>query len=129
MPVPADSLLLLSHSSSLPPLPASSLFSLVLQLLPPRPLPCLLTVPPPPWPQADERDIFKFFSQAGTVNDIQLITDKNTKRSKGMAYIEYKAQESVFLAISMLNGQLFMSMPLMVRPTSPARPLFFLLVP
>ena len=28
-----------------------------------------------------------------------------------MAYIEYKAQESVFLAISTLNGQLFMSMP------------------
>ena len=26
--------------------------------------------------KADERDIFKFFSQAGTINDIQLITDK-----------------------------------------------------
>ncbi len=70
---------------------------------------------PPLSSQADERDIFKFFSQVGTVNDIQLITDKNTKRSKGMAYIEFKAQEEVFKAIATLNGQLFMNMPLMVR--------------
>jgi RNA-binding protein 39 len=66
--------------------------------------------------QADERDIFKFFSQAGAINDIQLITDKNTKRSKGMAYIEFKTQEQVFTAIATLNGQLFMQMPVLVRP-------------
>jgi len=62
---------------------------------------------------------------------LQLITDKNTKRSKGMAYIEFKAQESVFLSISTLNGQLFMSMPVTVRassvlklnPTDPPPPL------
>lgn len=31
-----------------------------------------------------------------------------------MAYIEYKTQEEVFRAISTLNGQIFMNMPVMV---------------
>lgn len=38
--------------------------------------------------KADDRDIFEFFSQAGTVTDVRIITDRNTKRSKGFAYIE-----------------------------------------
>ena len=32
---------------------------------------------------------FEFFSRAGTVVDVKLITDKNTRRSRGLAYIEY----------------------------------------
>lgn len=39
-----------------------------------------LDLPEPPPLQADEKDVFKFFSQVGKVNDIQLITDKNTRR-------------------------------------------------
>ena len=39
----------------------------------------------------------------------QLITDRNTRKSKGIAYIEYATQEDVVSAISTLNGQLFMS--------------------
>ena len=30
--------------------------------------------------KADERQVFEFFSQAGTVNDVKIITDKNTRR-------------------------------------------------
>ena len=65
--------------------------------------------------KADERDIFKWFSQAGMVTDIQLITDKNTKKSKGIAYIEYSTQEGAITSITALNGQLFMSMPVMIK--------------
>ena len=38
--------------------------------------------------RADERDIFEFFSQAGRVVDVKLISDRNTRRSKGFSYIE-----------------------------------------
>mmetsp|Transcript_26889 Transcript_26889/g.58686 ORF Transcript_26889/g.58686 Transcript_26889/m.58686 type:complete len:583 (+) Transcript_26889:130-1878(+) len=65
--------------------------------------------------KADERDIFKFFGQAGTVTDIKLITDKNTKRSKGMAYVEFKKQEDVITAMSILPGQLLLNMPVMIK--------------
>lgn len=40
--------------------------------------------------KADERDLFDFFSEAGTVVDIRIICDRHTKRSKGFAYIEYE---------------------------------------
>ncbi len=39
--------------------------------------------------KADERDLFEFFSGAGTVEDVRIIMDRNTRRSKGFAYIEY----------------------------------------
>ena len=39
--------------------------------------------------KADERDLFEFFSKAGTVEDVRIIMDRNTRRSKGFAYIEY----------------------------------------
>lgn len=65
--------------------------------------------------RADEKAIFQFFSKAGTVLDIQLITDKNTRRSRGMAYIEYATQEEVLTALTTVNGQIFMDMPVMVR--------------
>ena len=39
--------------------------------------------------RADERDLFKFFSAAGLVEDVRIITDRNTRKSKGFAYIEY----------------------------------------
>lgn len=38
--------------------------------------------------RADERDIFEFFSTAGRVVDVKLISDRNTRKSKGFAYIE-----------------------------------------
>ncbi|MEW5317543.1 MAG: hypothetical protein WDW38_008831 [Sanguina aurantia] len=64
--------------------------------------------------KADERDIFEFFSVAGRVLDVKLITDKNTKRSKGFAYIEYAQQTDVLSAVA-LTGQLFKGQAMMVK--------------
>eukprot|EP00898_Chlorokybus_atmophyticus_P007365 jgi/Chlat1/762/Chrsp104S01237 len=66
--------------------------------------------------KADERDLFEFFSQAGKVMDVRLIMDRNSRRSKGLAYIEYAEKESVPLAIA-LSGQMFMNQPVMVKPS------------
>lgn len=65
--------------------------------------------------KADERDIFEFFSLAGEVTDIRLITDRNTKRSKGLAYIEFASQQQVFSALA-LTGQMMMGQAVMVKP-------------
>lgn len=38
------------------------------------------------------------------VTDIRLITDRHTKKSKGLAYVEFSKQEEVFGALT-LTGQ------------------------
>lgn len=60
--------------------------------------------------------MFGFFSSVGAINDIKLIRDKNTRRSKGIAYIEYSSVESAINALT-LNGQIFMGMGVMVKPS------------
>lgn len=64
--------------------------------------------------KADERDLFEFFSVAGQVVDIRLIMDKNTKRSKGLAYVELATQEGVFNAVA-LTGQMLLGQAVMVK--------------
>lgn len=49
------------------------------------------------------------------VTDIRLITDRHTKRSKGLAYVEFSKQEEVFVALT-LTGQIMLGQPVMVKP-------------
>jgi RNA-binding protein 39 len=62
--------------------------------------------------KADERDLFEFFSGAGTVLDVRIIYDRNTPKSKGMAYIEMAKREDVGPALALsgtpLRGQMVM---------------------
>jgi RNA-binding protein 39 len=71
---------------------------------------CPLALPPcpAPWPHTPS-------AQVGTVTDIRIITDRHTKKSKGLAYIEFSKQESVFGALA-LTGQTFMGQAVMVKP-------------
>lgn len=41
------------------------------------------------------RDLEDFFSVVGKVNDVRIITDAKTRRSKGIAYVEFVEVESV----------------------------------
>ncbi len=41
------------------------------------------------------RDLEEFFTAVGKIRDVRLITDPRTKRSKGIAYIEFRDVESV----------------------------------
>jgi RNA recognition motif-containing protein len=45
------------------------------------------------------------FSQAGTVESVRLITDRDTGRSKGFGFIEMSNDEEADRAISELNGK------------------------
>jgi RNA recognition motif-containing protein len=66
--------------------------------------------------KADERDIFNFFASVGRINDIKLIRDKHTKKSKGIAYVEFSTVEAAISALT-LNGQILLSMPVLIKPS------------
>lgn len=52
-----------------------------------------------------EGDLQTLFSQAGSVKSVSLITDRDTGRSKGFAFIEMETQAEAEKAISMFNGR------------------------
>lgn len=66
--------------------------------------------------RADERDVYEFFSRAGKVRDVRLIMDRNSRRSKGVGYIEFYDAMSVPMAIA-LSGQPLFGQPVMVKPS------------
>lgn len=62
------------------------------------------------------RDLEEFFSSVGKVRDVRLIQDNKTRRSKGIAYIEFRDVESSTLALG-LNGQKLLGVPVIVQQT------------
>ncbi|CAN1199328.1 RNA-binding protein 39 [Linum perenne] len=91
--------------------------------------------------KATERDVYEFFTKAGKVSnviflftcncwsmsadlmsfifqvrDVRLIMDRNSRRSKGVGYIEFYDVMSVPMAIA-LSGQLLFGQPVMVKPS------------
>ncbi|XP_028093452.1 RNA-binding protein 39-like isoform X1 [Camellia sinensis] len=66
--------------------------------------------------KATERDVYEFFSKAGKVRDVRLIMDRNSRRSKGVGYIEFYDAMSVPMAIA-LSGHLLLGQPVMVKPS------------
>ncbi|KAJ3202497.1 hypothetical protein HDU67_000533 [Dinochytrium kinnereticum] len=62
------------------------------------------------------RDIAKFFEEAGRVRDVRLITDRYSKRSKGVGYVEFCDETSVENAVNM-SGQKLLGIPIIVQVT------------
>ena len=62
------------------------------------------------------RDLEEFFSSVGEVREVKLIQDRHSKRSKGIAYVEFKKLESIPLALG-LSGQRLLGVPIVVQPT------------
>lgn len=62
------------------------------------------------------RDLEEFFSAVGEVREVKLIQDRHSKRSKGIAYVEFKKLESIPLALG-LSGQRLLGVPIIVQPT------------
>ncbi|OCT60594.1 MGC81970 protein isoform X1 [Xenopus laevis] len=60
------------------------------------------------------RDLEEFFSTVGKVRDVRMISDRNSRRSKGIAYVEFVDQSSVPLAIG-LTGQRVLGVPIIVQ--------------
>ncbi|EFJ18317.1 hypothetical protein SELMODRAFT_151471 [Selaginella moellendorffii] len=66
--------------------------------------------------KADEKHVYDFFSKAGKVRDVRLIMDRNSRRSKGVGYIEFYDAMSVPLALQ-LNNQPLLGQNVMVKPS------------
>jgi len=62
------------------------------------------------------RDLEEFFSQVGKVRDVRIISDRNSRRCKGIAYIEFFEEDSVAPALK-LSGTKIMGIPIQVQHT------------
>jgi len=51
-----------------------------------------------------ESELQELFAKAGTVKSVALITDRDTGRSRGFAFVEMSTQAEAQQAISMFNG-------------------------
>lgn len=55
--------------------------------------------------ETSSAELSTLFSQVGTVESCQLITDRDTGRSKGFGFIEMNSKESADAAKEKFNGQ------------------------
>lgn len=65
---------------------------------------------------ATEDDLREHFSKFGTVSQAHLVVDKDTKRSKGIAYILYAQTESAARALEDLDNSIFQGRLLHIMP-------------
>lgn len=56
-----------------------------------------------PWAANDE-DLQKAFSAHGNVLSAKVVTDKETRRSRGFGFVEYETEAEATAAIQALNG-------------------------
>ena len=71
--------------------------------------------------KANEDDVAEFFEQnAGPVLDVQLITDRFTRRSKGVGYVEFTDLASVPAALA-CTGRPLLNQPITVAATQSQR--------
>ncbi len=69
--------------------------------------------------KANEQQLTELFSKAGTVMSAKIITDKNSGRSKGFAFVEMVTAEEADKAIEMYNGYSYLERPLVVNKAKP----------
>jgi len=50
-----------------------------------------------------EDQLRELFSQAGTVESVNIITDRHTGRSKGFGFVEFATEEEAQKAVEMFN--------------------------
>jgi len=71
---------------------------------------------------ATEEDVTDLFAQYGTVERVKIITDRETGRSKGFAFVTLADQSQLNAAIEALDGQDFKGRALRVNASEPKEP-------
>ncbi len=56
---------------------------------------------------ASEDDLRNLFGQAGTIVDVKIVTERETGRSRGFAFVEMSSAAEASEAISQVNGRDF----------------------
>ena len=70
---------------------------------------------------ADQQMLTEKFGQYGTVDSINLITDRDTGRSRGFGFIEMSSDSEAQKAIQELNGTDYDGRPITVNEARPQR--------
>ena len=68
---------------------------------------------------ADEEELKTHFEQAGEVESVLIIRDRETDRSKGFGFIEMNDDESAQKAVEELNGKEFFGRTLKISEAKP----------
>ena len=71
-----------------------------------------------PWTASDD-DLKEFFAQAGAVISAQVITDRETGRSRGFGFVEMSSAEEAEAAVKNLNGADFNGRKIVVNIAKP----------
>ena len=66
-----------------------------------------------------EREIHEMFLDAGPVDSVKLIIDRDTGRSRGFAFVEMANDEDATRAMEQLNGRKIEGRPLTVSQAKP----------
>ena len=66
-----------------------------------------------------EDDLRNMFAQAGTVVSVSLIRDRETKRSRGFAFVELSSQAEAEKAVSLFNNSMLDNRTLKVNLARP----------
>ena len=72
--------------------------------------------------QMTDTDISNTFSQYGTVESVQIITDRDTGRSKGFGFVEMPDSTAAKTAIAKLQGTELAGRALTVNEAKPREP-------
>ena len=70
---------------------------------------------------ADQQSLTEIFVQCGTVDSVNVITDRDTGRSKGFAFIEMSSDSEAQKAIQELNGTDCDGRPMTVSEAKPQK--------
>ena len=66
-----------------------------------------------------ESDLREVMEEYGTVDSVRIITDRETRRSKGFAFIEMPDSSEASNAINELNGAEYAGSPMVVKEALP----------
>ena len=66
-----------------------------------------------------ESDLREVMEEYGTVDSVRIITDRETRRSKGFAFIEMPESSEASNAINELNGAEYAGRPMVVKEALP----------
>jgi RNA recognition motif-containing protein len=66
-----------------------------------------------------DADLEEVFSSHGEVVSAKIITDRETRRSRGFGFVEMTSDEDALKAIEALNGQDFQGRKLVVNQSKP----------
>ena len=71
---------------------------------------------------ATEENLNETFASCGTVDSVKIITDRETGRSKGFAFVEMGSDSEAQAAISKYNGADYGGRPMTVNEAKPMAP-------